>query len=67
MPLSFSGFTTQTIGLRELVGRMPRVMLAVADQARSAFITTPFALAPNTDLAAAFEFASGVDPSAISL
>jgi hypothetical protein len=61
MPLSFSGFTTQTNGLPELAGSSLRVMLAVADQARSAFITTPFALALNTDLAAAFEFASGVD------
>ena len=61
MPLSFSGFTTQTNRFPKLVGRTLRVMLAVADQARSAFITTPFALAPNTDLAAAFEFASGVD------
>jgi hypothetical protein len=62
MPLSSSGFTTQIDGCPELAGRTLRLMLAAADQARRAFITTPFALAPNTDLAAAFGFASGVDP-----
>jgi hypothetical protein len=41
MPLSFFGFTTQT-NVCERVGRTLGGMLAVADQVRSASITSPF-------------------------
>jgi hypothetical protein len=57
MPLSFSGFTIQTNGSAALADTTTlRLTPAVVDQAGSAFITTPFALTPNTNLAASFEF-----------